>query len=102
LKQGDLAGEEDIKSIAGIEKLTNLKGLNLRGQKIEDLSPLEELSGIKYLDVANNEIVSLDIITKLDKLMYLDVSNNNLDISDSSKSMQIIKDLRDRGVTVKY
>ena len=91
-----------IKSVAGMENLSQLKALNLKSNQIQDVEPLKNLTEIRYLDLSNNQIEDIKPLTNLDSLIHLNVSNNDLDISSGSKTMKIIKKLRAEGITVKY
>lgn len=48
----DRKEEEQIASLQGIEKLTNLSSLSLGRNKITDLKPLENMAKLKYLRLA--------------------------------------------------
>ena len=86
----------DISDLSGIEQFVALHGLQLAGQKIEDISPLVELYeqrtkrqdvvGIEsekaeksfWLSLACNPISSIDGLEKFESLGDLDISSTNV------------------------
>ena len=42
----DLSYNEDVKSVVGVEKLVNLKNLDLEGCGLTDIDPVFQLSGL--------------------------------------------------------
>ena len=63
-------GETLIHNIAGAEKLVNLRKLDLKKNKIEDISPLSGLTSLEYLDLGENEIRSMYPLEHLTNLTY--------------------------------
>lgn len=84
------ARNQGITDLSGIEKLKNLKYLNLNSDpndsnpnQIEDLSYLTKLTQLKVLHLNNNNISDFDIIKKMTKLTSLDLSGNQIsDLTD--------------------
>lgn len=74
------ASDKSIESVEGIEHLTYLQILKLSNNKIKDISPLEDLSNLKELYINDNEF----------------------DISDNSPAREVISELKQNGVEVKW
>lgn len=87
----DLSAKTDdtreITDITGLEKFTELRSLNLNGNKVSNLEKLEQL---KYLDTLNlrfNGLTKLDSLKNLTELIQLDVSNNSLTNTNGLEGM---------------
>ena len=104
-----------IKSIKGIEKLTNLWYLNLRDNQITSLD-VSKNPKLTTLYAYDNKLTSLDV-SKNPKLTYLDVRGNqikNLDLSKNTKltsvdasknqltSLDVSKNINLTGLDVSY
>ena len=64
-------GEEYIQSLAGIDRLENLRSLNLYAQHISDLTPLSDAKQIQVLYFDENPIYSLHGLENLASLYYV-------------------------------
>lgn len=76
------ASNSGINNLKGIEKLSNLKKLNLEGNEIKDVSPLSSLAKLEELNLNNNGIISLekirlDTLGDLPNLKKLSLENNS-------------------------
>lgn len=71
-------GSNDIKSLKGIEKYTNLKSINILENSIEDISPLFEIKGLTGIIINKNKITSIQGINKLNKLTNINIIENNI------------------------
>ncbi len=76
------AGNKGLKSIKGIEMLTNLTWLKLDNNKICDLSPLCGLVKLEHLDLGLNQITDISALRGLKDLKTLMLYDNKItDIS---------------------
>jgi len=81
---------DDVTSLKGIERCSNLKWLNMTLQKITDLTPLSVLTKLKRLDVDQNyEIEDLSSLSGLIQLEHLNINSNK--ISDISPLADLTK-----------
>ena len=76
-----------IKSIKGIEKLTNLTDLYVYSNQLTSLDVSKNVN-LTDLDVYDNQITNLDV-SKNTNLTYLDVSKNQLTSLDVSKNTNL-------------
>jgi Leucine-rich repeat (LRR) protein len=70
------AGSRGIVSLRGIENLTSLTSLWIRGNAITDISPLRDLTGLTSLNVAANRIRDIEPLRGLTQLTFLAISDN--------------------------
>ncbi|GHT32993.1 hypothetical protein AGMMS49574_17720 [Bacteroidia bacterium] len=73
--------DKDGKTVNFLDKLTNLKVLDLSGNQLRDISFLEVLQNLEELDLSNKGIRDINFLKKLkdkDKLEYLNLSNNKI------------------------
>nr|WP_258380581.1 Ig-like domain-containing protein [Listeria ivanovii] len=68
----------NIKSIKGVEYLTNLTKLYLSYNHISDISALASLSQLEVLSLKQNKLKDINSLANLTKLRCLYVSNNQL------------------------
>ncbi len=74
-----------IKSLEGIQYLTNLRMVNLAYNDIEDITPVSDLKKLVYFYGENNRIKDIASLTYCERLESINVSNNDMkDISDLS------------------
>ncbi len=71
--------DHKLSDLDGIERLTGLRQLFLRGNQISDLYPLSGLTELRYLDLSDNEITDLSDLYGLHKLERLNLSYNNIE-----------------------
>jgi Leucine-rich repeat (LRR) protein len=73
----DLSYNEDITDIAGVEKLKNLKNLDLEGCGLTDIKEVFQLTNLLMLDVMHNQITDIPKdIEKLQNLQQLKIKGN--------------------------
>ena len=78
-----------IKSIKGIEKLTNLRYLDVKDNQITSLD-VSKNTNLTYLKVYDNQITNLDVSKNI-KLETLDVTGNKITNLDVSKNIKLEK-----------
>ncbi len=69
---------QNIKDIAGIEKLQGLTRLSLNTNSIYDISPLSALGGLKTLSLYDNTIQDISIVASLVNLTDVFLSGNDV------------------------
>ena len=81
------AGHSGIASLAGIENLTSLTTLAIRGNSITDIGPLGGLTSLTFLNLAANSITDISALSGLTSLMFLAINANGhiTDISPLSE-----------------
>ena len=109
--------DSEIDDLDGVELCIHTLILDLSFNRITDLSSLENLIRLNELNLANNQIVNIDALANMHHLRYIDLSNNSIkdatplfeierlkyaNLTGNKISLQQIKALRDRGVTVDY
>jgi hypothetical protein len=88
----------DIKSLGGIECLSNLQTIDVGGMLVSDLSPLRTgLSQLSYVAVWSDNVKDLSPLVDIPTLTYVDVTGNPL---TCSAQKQYIDTLLARGATV--
>ena len=80
---------KEIKSTAGIEKLTSLTSLDLRFNSFSSID-LSKNTSLTYLNLYLNDLSSIDL-SKNTALTYLDLDRNNLSNIDLSKNTSLIE-----------
>ena len=75
----DLSGNNDIKSLEPLVKLTNLKSLNLEGLQITDLKPIRNMARLQELNLSNTLVSKLDPLRYMSRLQSLNVSGSPVD-----------------------
>lgn len=97
-------GGNDLSSLNGIERLTGLTELSL--SENESITGIEELTALKdlqYLDLSLTSIESIKPLLALDDLVMVFLMEiETLDLTDGSESLDVITQLRDKGVNVEY
>lgn len=69
-------GETIIKSISGLNKLVNLKKLELQQNKISDISPLSQMAHLEFVDLTDNEVTHLKPLATLSKIRTILLRHN--------------------------
>jgi len=82
-----------IKSLEGIENLTNLRYLNLRDNRIQDISPLSSLEQLKKLHLRNNHIEDITPLSDLVNLRQLSLRNNRIQNIEAIGNILLLEDL---------
>ncbi len=71
-----LGEEQAIKSIEGIQYLSNLQRLYLIGQDISDISCISTLKNLSRITLTDNEIKEIPDLSQLSMLKHLDLEGN--------------------------
>jgi len=95
-------GYNHIEEITPISGLSELEYLYLDGSNINDITPLSNIKPLRNLFLSDNNITSINAITETNHLRHLYIENNYLDISPGSETLNIIKNLEEKGVEVSY
>jgi len=77
VKELSLAGRQLTKLPEGLEKLTQLRGLNLYNNKLTDVKGLEKLTQLESLNLYGNQLTDVKGLEKLTKLKMLRLENNS-------------------------
>jgi len=88
-----------------LANLKNIEFLNIQHNVIDDVSALSNLTNLKTLWFNGNEVKDISSLVENDGLGEgdeINMMNNYLDLSESSKDMNNINTLIDRGVEVEY
>lgn len=70
--------DDTIQSLAGIEALTGLTRLNLRGNAVSDLTPLASLTQLEDLTLSHNRVTDVSALANLKALRYLELRDNQV------------------------
>ena len=73
------ARHKGIVNLMGLEHATDLEGLVLIGNKIEDISPLSGLKELDFIDLGGNEISDLRPLAALTRLETLHIWQNQIE-----------------------
>ena len=71
-------GIKNLSEIDGLDKLVNLKKLDLSNNQISSMKGLESLVNLKVLKLSYNQIQKIEHISSLNKLQILLLDNNQL------------------------
>lgn len=71
-------GGDNIKSLAGIENLTNLWVLTLDQNQISDITPLKNLKVLQLLNISGNKVSDISALAGLNSLVHLSLANNQI------------------------
>ncbi|WP_394916241.1 leucine-rich repeat domain-containing protein [uncultured Robinsoniella sp.] len=86
IKSNNYNDKKKIKTLKGIEKLKNLKQLDVAVNEITSLSGIENLK-LTSLDISHNKLKSLKWIEKLTNLKSLNINDNHLTSIKELKSL---------------
>ena len=81
-------------------ELAELTELDVRSQNIADLTGIDHLVNLTQLSLRWNPVSDLSPLASLTNLAELDLRNNNLDLSEGSENLEVIRQLEARGVKV--
>jgi Leucine-rich repeat (LRR) protein len=112
----DLAGKSSISDLEPLNKLSDLKEVNVSGTGVSDLTPMRNLNKLEVLDISNTTVSSLeplrfciginqlrmkgtpvnnlDMVPVFESLATLDLSWTRVNSLESLKDMAGMKDLR--------
>ena len=98
--------DRKLSDLNGLESLTDLRQLILRGNLVSDLSPLAGLMDLQHLDLSDNMVTDLSPLFALYNLQKLDLSDNYVTdlsplagLSDLEVLILNDNDVTDTGVT---
>jgi Leucine-rich repeat (LRR) protein len=74
----DIGGIVEIKTLAPLEKITNLKELRCQGVPVSALDPLQDLIALKYLDCSETGVTSLKPLKGLVHLQELHAAGTKI------------------------
>ena len=92
-------GDQQIKSIVGLEKAVNLKQLTISGNPddskgaLRDVSPLRGLKNLELLRLSHNDIIDISPIKGLTNLKHLFLSHNQIKNIDAVKNLTNLESL---------
>ena len=98
----------NINDISELANLTTLKTLNLNDNKISDISSLRNLTNLNSLDLGSNVITDItdlgNLVSNTRNLKKLFINDNLLENYSvkGNNNIEVIKKLKDSGVTVNY
>ncbi|CAL5979667.1 leucine-rich_repeat protein [Hexamita inflata] len=79
----------ELKSIQGIQQMTNLVSFNVSNNQLVDISQLQFLVNLKYLDASQNQIIYVYPLRNL-QLTHINVNNNYI----PKEQLQLNKNLK--------
>lgn len=83
---------KNIKTLSGVETLTELRNVNVSFNQIDDLTPLASLPKLEVLYATHNAIDDVDSLADSNELKELALSKNNVsDVSDLYKLAKLKK-----------
>ena len=92
-------GEQQIRSIVGLEKAVNLKQLTISGNfedsrgALSDISPLRELKKLELLRLSHNDITDISPVKGLTNLKHLFLSHNRIEKIDAIRNLTDLESL---------
>ena len=92
-------GDQQIKSIVGLEKAVNLKQLTISGNPddsrgaVRDISPLRGLKNLELLRLSHNDIIDISPVAGLINLKHLFLSHNQIKKIDAVKNLTNLESL---------
>ena len=92
-------GEQQIRSIVGLEKAANLKQLTISGNfedsrgALRDISPLRGLKKLELLRLSHNDITDISPVKGLTNLKHLFLSHNRIEKIDAVKNLTNLESL---------
>lgn len=86
-------GHNQIRDISVLEELVNIQNLYLSNNRIRNIKPLENLTNIQILYLRDNAILDISALEKLTGIERLYLSNNHVSDIDVLKKMNRIKSL---------
>ena len=92
-------GEQQIRSIVGLEKAVNLKQLTISGNPddskgaLKDISPLRGLKNLELLRLSHNDITDISPVKGLTNLKHLFLSHNRIEKIDAIRNLTDLESL---------
>ena len=103
-----VVNSNNINDISELANLTTLKTLYLNDNKISDISSLKNLTNLNYLNLGSNVITDItdlgNLVSNTRNLKNLFINDNLLEnySAKGNNNIEVIKKLKDSGVTVDY
>ena len=103
-----VVSSNNINDIRELANLTTLKTLKLKDNKISDISSLKNLTNLNSLDLGSNVITDItdlgNLVSNTRNLKNLFINDNLLEnySAKGNNNIEVIKKLKDSGVTVNY
>lgn len=92
-------GDQQIKSLVGLEKAVNLKQLTISNNwedssgSLRDISPLRGLTKLELLRLSHNDIIDISPLEGLTNLKHLFISHNQIEKIDAVKNLTNLESL---------
>jgi Leucine-rich repeat (LRR) protein len=94
IKELDLAGDKSVESLQPLERLYELKSLNVSHTSIRDIQPLRNLTSLEELNLSHTPVSELEPLKYSTNLVYLDVSNTNVSELNVLRNFSKLRTLR--------
>ncbi len=79
----------DLSEITGLDKLTNLKWLDLSENfNIENVKGLESLKSLKYVNLYSNKVADISLLNNLKKLKEVNIAHNQISIKEARQQLK--------------
>ncbi len=92
-------GDQQIKSLVGLEKAINLKQLTISNNwedssgSLRDISPLRGLTKLELLRLSHNDIIDISPLEGLTNLKHLFISHNQIENIDAIRNLTNLESL---------
>ena len=92
-------GDQQIKSLVGLEKAVNLKQLTISNNwedsrgSLRDISPLRGLKNLELLRLSHNDIIDISPLAELTNLKHLFISHNKIENIEAVKNLTNLESL---------
>ena len=92
-------GDQQIKSLVGLEKAVNLKQLTISNNwedsrgSLRDISPLRGLKNLELLRLSHNDIIDISPLAGLTNLKHLFISHNQIENVEAVKNLTNLESL---------
>ena len=92
-------GDQQIKSLVGLEKAVNLKQLTISNNwedsrgSLRDVSPLRGLKNLELLRLSHNDIIDISPLAELTNLKHLFISHNQIENVEAVRNLTNLESL---------
>ena len=92
-------GDQQIKSLVGLEKAVNLKQLTISNNwedsrgSLRDISPLRGLKNLELLRLSHNDIIDISPLAELTNLKHLFISHNQIENVEAVRNLTNLESL---------
>ena len=92
-------GDQQIKSLVGLEKAVNLKQLTISNNwedsrgSLRDVSPLRGLKNLELLRLSHNDIIDISPLAELTNLKHLFISHNQIENVETVRNLTNLESL---------